>query len=128
MIIPANLAAASAMDGFKNYNSVNFSVVIPGQTLASGTFISATANTPLNRSNSISQVQLQYAGLSSEYYIVNGSVNTFWSGGDYEIESYYYFDTTNLNLFTILGNQTAGNITIPTITINCRGFLFLAPF
>lgn len=59
---------------------------------------------------------------------MNGLVNTFWNSGQYEIESYYYFDATNLNVFSVIVNQTAGSITIPNITINCRGFLFIAPF
>jgi len=128
MIIPKNLAAAGGLDGFKNYSAASFSVNVPTQNLGAADFISFTASTPLNNSNSISQVQLQYSGLSNDYYIMNGIVNTFWNSGDYEIESYYYFDGTNLNVFTVIANQTAGIITIPDITINCRGFLFIAPF
>lgn len=127
-VIPKNLSAASVMDGFKNYQSSNFSVVIASQTLTAGHFVSTTASTALNNSNSISQVQIQYSGVSSEYYIMNGSVNTFWASSTYEIESFYYFDSTNLNVFTVVVNQTGGNIIIPTITINCSAFLFLAPF
>lgn len=128
MIFPKNLAASSAMNGFKNYSASSFSVVIASQTLAVGHFVSATASTPLNNANSISQVQLQYSGVAANYFIVNGSLNTFWDSNNYEIESYYYFDGANLNVFTVVVNQTGGNYTIPAITINCRGFLFIAPF
>lgn len=128
MIDPSKLAAASAMNGFKNYLVGTFSVTIPGQTLPAGGFVSAIASTALNNANSISQVQLQYSGVATNYFIVNGSLNTFWDSGNYEIESYYYFDGINLNVFTVVVNQTAGNYVIPTIVINCRGFLFLAPF
>jgi len=128
MIIPKNLAAAGGLDGFKNYLTSSFSVLVPTQSVAAGDFISFTASTPLNNANSISQVQIQYLGISNSYYIINGSILTTWSSGDYEIQSYYYFDGTNLNVFTVIVNQTAGAITIPDITINCRGFLFVAPF
>jgi len=128
MIIPKNLAASGGLDGFKNYLASTFSVNVPTQSLAAGRFISFTASTALNNANSISQVQVQYSGLSSNYYIMNGLVNTFWNSGDFEVESYYYFDGTNLNVFTVIVNQMAGSITIPNIAINCRGFLFIAPF
>lgn len=128
MIIPKNLAATSGLSGFKNYTAVPFSVSVPGQNLGAGAFVSYTASTLLNNTNSISQVQVQYSGISSSYYIMNGTVLTRWNASQYEIQSYYYFDATNLNVFTVIVNQTAGVIAIPAITINCRGFLFLAPF
>lgn len=128
MINPSNLAAASALSGFKNYLSSPFSVVITGQVLAAGTFVSATASTALNNTNSVSQVQVQYSGVQTDWNVIYGSVNNYFSASTYEIESLYYFDSTNLNVFTVVVNQTGGNITIPTITINCKGFLYLAPF
>lgn len=128
MITPKNIAAASALSGFKNYLSSSFSVAVPGQSLGAGAFISFTASTPLDNDNSISQVQVQYSGLSNDYYIMNGTVQTDWSSGDLQVQSYYYFDSTNLNVFTVLVNLSAGSISVPAITINCRGFLFLAPF
>lgn len=129
MINPSKLAASSAMDGFKNYLSSSFSATVSGQTIASGHFVSITTSTPLNNANSVSQLQVQYSGTgNSEWFIVNGSIITNYSSPNYQIESYYYFDSTNLNLFTVIVNESAGSITIPTIKINCRGFLFLAPF
>lgn len=123
-----NLAAISSLSGLKNYISSPFSVVIAGQTLAAGAFVSATASTPLNNANSISQLQIQYSGVQTDWNVVYGSINNYFAGGNYEIESLYYFDATNLNVFTVVVNQTGGNVTIPTITINCKGFLYLAPF
>ncbi len=128
MVTPLNLSATSAMDGFKNYQSSSFSSTIPGQTLGAGAFVSSTASVALNNSNSVSQVQVQYSGLSSVYYVIYGTEDTLWASSTYEVETIYYFDSTNLNVFTVVVNQTGGNITIPTITINCRAFLYLAPF
>jgi len=128
MMIPKNLAAAGGLDGFKNYLSSSFSVNVPAQTLGVGDFVSYSASTPLNNSNSISQVQVQYSGLASEYYIINGSILTSWDSGNLEVQTYYYFDGTNLNVFTVLVNQSGGSYSLPTIDINCRGFLFIAPF
>ncbi len=128
MIIPANIAAASAMDGFKNYLASSFSVNVPAQTLGVGGFVSYTATTPLNNTNSISQTQVQYSGLSSDYYVVNGSILTSWDSGNLEVQTYYYFDSMNLNVFTVLINQSGGSYSLPSINISCRGFLFIAPF
>lgn len=128
MINPSNLSAASALSGFKNYLSTPFSTVIAGQVLAAGTFVSATASTALNNSNSVSQVQVQYSGIQTDWNVMYGSINNYFSASTYEVESLYYFDSTNLNVFTVVVNQTGGNVTIPTITINCKGFLYLAPF
>jgi hypothetical protein len=129
MIIPANLSAASAMNGFKNYLIAGFHVDIPTQVIAAGDFVSATATTPLNNTAStISQVQIQYSGVQSVYNVVYGSLNNLFAASTYEVRSMYFFDTTNLNVFTVVVNQTGGNITIPDIRVNCVGFLFLAPF
>src|SRR6266404_4873728 len=128
MVIPANLASVSELDGFKNYLSSTFSNTFTSQVIATNGFISATASSALNNTNSISQVQLQYSGESNNYYILNGTILTNWDSSKLQIQSYYYFDATNLNVFTVLVNQSGGNYTIPTITVNIRAFLFLAPF
>jgi|SRR6185312_1491667 len=128
MIIPSKLAAASTLGGFKNYLSSSFSVNVPTQNVNAGNFISFTASTALSNTNSISQVQIQYNGLSTDYYIMNGSVTTVWSAGALQVQSYYSFTPTTLSVFTVLVNQSGGVLNVPNITINCRGFLFLAPF
>lgn len=123
-----NIAAASNLSGFKNYLSSSFSTTITGQNLGAGAFVSALASTSLSNISSISQVQVQYSGVQTDWNVLYGSINNYFSGGNYEIESLYYFDTNNLNVFTIVVNQTGGIVAIPTITINCRGFLYLTPF
>lgn len=130
MIDIRNLSALSTLSGLKNYNPLGapFSVTIAGQTLAAGTFVSATATAALNNSNAVSQVQVQYSGVQTDWNVVYGSINNYFASSAYEIESLYYFDSVNLNVFTVVINQTGGNVTIPTIIINCRAFLYLAPF
>lgn len=122
-----NLVAISSLSGLKNYNKVGapFSVVIPGQTLTTGSFVSATASTPLNNANAISQLQIQYSGVQTDWNVVYGSINNYFASSTYEIESLYYFDSTNLNVFTVIANQSAGSVTIPSITVNCVGWLYV---
>ncbi len=127
-IIPSKLAAASAMDGFKNYNSSSFSVSVPTQNLGAGDFVQYTASTSLSNTNSISQVQVQYSGLDSNTYVLYGDTVSNWSSGSYQIETFYYFTSGTLYVYNVIVNQTASTISLPAITINCRGFLFIAPF
>lgn len=127
-INPSIIVASSSMDGFKNYDSASFSVSVPSQNLGSLDFVTYTATTPLSNTNSISQVQIQYSGLDSDYYVMYGTMVSNWSSSSYQIESVYYFDTTTLTVVNYIINQTTSTITIPAITINCRGFLFIAPF
>lgn len=127
-IIPSKLVAASIFDGFKNYQSTSFSVSVPTQNLGAGDFVQYSASSALNNTNSISQVQIQYSGLTSEYLVINGSLTTNWSANNYQIETFYYFSGSTLYVYNVIVNQTGGTITIPNITINCRGFLFIAPF
>lgn len=124
----SNLTSVSSASGFKNYLTSTFSVTIPTQTLAVGGYTIVTASTPLNNANSISQVQVNWGGLETIYRILNGYMFDYFGGATYEVQSYYYFTGTNLVVETSVSNQSGGPVTIPTITINCRGFLFLAPF
>lgn len=124
----SNLTSVSSASGYKNYLASTFTSTIPAQVLAPGGFVTSTASTPLNNANSISQVQVNWGGLETFYRILNGYIFERYAGATYEVQSYYFFDATNLNVTTIVSNQTAGNVNIPTITITCRGFLFLAPF
>ncbi len=127
-IIPSILIASSAMDGFKNYQSTSFSVTVPSQNLGAGDFVQYTTSSALNNTNSISQVQIQYSGISGEYMVVNGSNTINEASATYQIESFYYFSGGTLYVYNVIVNQTPNTITIPTITINCRAFSFLAPF
>ena len=127
-IIPSKLAAASAMDGFKNYNSSSFSVSVPTQNLGAGDFVQYTASTTLTNTNSIAQVQVQYSGLDTNTYVLYGGTTSNWASSTYQIETFYYFAGGTLYVYSVIVNQTGSTITIPAITINCRGFLFIAPF
>lgn len=128
MIIPSKLSAASAMSGFKNYLSSACSVSVPAQNLPAGGFVAYVASTPLNNTNSVSQVQIQYTGLSTQWFVLYGSLTTSWNNNAYQIETFYYFNSSTLFIYTIISNQTAGTVFVPAFTVNCNAFLFIAPF
>lgn len=123
--------ATTLFSGFGNYGSVPFSAVIAGQNLGAGAVVSAGASTPLNNTNAISQVQVQYTGLDAFWRLLPGVVIADYpnaSSPNYQIESFSYFTNGILHVDTYISNQTGGTVAIPAITISCRAFLFLAPF
>lgn len=123
-----NIQSTSTADAFKSYNIKPFSSSIAGQTLSAGTFVSTTATTTVDNTNAVTQVQTRYSGLESFYRVINGCAISNYVVNTYQIQTLYYFTATTLTVQTIVINQTGGNVTIPAITIDCRAFLFLAPF
>lgn len=121
------IVAASQFPGFRNSNDAILTGSIAGGTLTAGAFVSTTMSATLPNTAAISQVQIQYAGVTTEYFVLNGSL-VYNPTTNYQIESLVSYSGTTLNVFTVVSNQTAGSITIPTITMTARAFLFLAPF
>lgn len=132
MPVNPTIITGSEFSGFKNYSiSPQFSATITGQTLTVGTKVSATATTALNNTNSITQVQVNYAGLEAFWRVVPGRLAVDypnWTSASYQLETQISFSGGTLSVQTYAINQTGGSVVIPTITINCKAFLFLAPF
>lgn len=127
------IVSSNNFSGFSNYTpSVPFSTTVNSQNIATGHYIGPLrASTPLNNSNAVTEVQIQYVGLDSFVRILPGVIvyNTpNATSPNYQIESFSYFTGGNLIVDSYISNQTAGTITIPTITFACQGFLFNAPF
>lgn len=122
----------NSFSGFKNYTTASFSAVFTTQAILIGKFVGPIrATTPLNNANSVTQVQIQYSGLDAFTRILPGVIihNVPTSNSpSYQIESFSYFTGGNLIVDSYVINESAGTITPPTITFNCRAFLFLAPF
>lgn len=127
----------SELDSFKNYNvtPTTFSFVIPSQNLAasgSGTPVTfGSGSTPLNNSNAVSRIKVQYSGVESTWRVVQGTITTEypdWTTPTYQIVTIVFFTGGNLFVSTYVINETAGTITIPNITVNVSAALFLAPF
>jgi len=133
MAINTNIIlATSGFSGFGNYKSVSFSVSIPSQGIATGNYVGPyTASATLNNSNAVTEVQLQYSGLDSFWREVPGYINILVPNAGavtYEVQSFTYFKNGSVYVDTYISNQTGGTVTIPAITVNCRAFLFIAPF
>ena len=129
MVIPQYLSAASAMGGLKNYQTVDFSVSIPTQSL--NTVLVYTASGSLDNTNSVCQVQVQFSGVSSDYYVLYGNItipNPASTSATWEIISGYYFNSGTVYVWVAFYNLTSSAITIPAVTVNCVAKAFIAPF
>jgi len=133
MAINTNIIlATSGFSGFGNYKSVSFSVGIPSQGLGVNSYIGPyTASAALNNSNAVTEVQLQYTGLDSFWREVPGYIAIIVpnaGAATYEVQSFTYFKNGSVYVDTYISNQSGSTVTIPAITVNCRAFLFIAPF
>ena len=125
------IIASSAFSGFSNSRSVSFSSTIAGQTIAAGSYVSSSAFAALNNAYSISQIQINLGGLESFWRVLPGNLVINYpnsSAPNYEIELFSYFTSGLLRVDTYISNQIGTGVAIPTITINCRGFIFNSPF
>jgi len=133
MAINTNIIlATSGFSGFGNYKSVSFNVGIPSQGLGVNSYIGPyTASAALNNSNAVTEVQLQYSGLDSFWREVPGNISIIVpnaGAATYEVQSFTYFKNGSVYVDTYISNQSGSTVTIPAITVNCRAFLFIAPF
>lgn len=127
----SKLIYVSTCSGFKNYSNVSFSGSIAGQSLAAGHVASMSCHTPLNNTNAVSQVQVQFSGVETVWRPVYGGLAINYPNNtspSYQIEVVTYFSGGNIYLDAYVSNQTGTSVTIPSITFNVRAFLFNAPF
>lgn len=132
MINTNTIVSASEFSGFQNYGTATFSTSVVSQGIAVGSYLGPLrATTPLNNTNSVSQVQIQYSGIDNNYRLLPGNLTIITPSAavpSYEVESFSYFSGGTLYVDSYISNQTGSTVTIPSITFNCRAFLFLAPF
>lgn len=126
------LQTTSLLDGFKNNGNISFSTTITGQTLTAGGFVTGTATGTLVNTNSVTEVQVQLSGSPiSAWIVVSGRTQITFPNDTtdtYAVEMITYFSASTLTVKIFVINQTGGSVTIPTLNINCRAFLFNAPF
>lgn len=129
MIKPSALSLASAMTGYKNYESKSYSTTIPAQTLAAFEFKTYIATTTFSRSDTITETQVKY-GVDSFWQVIDGTVvrrYPSWTATNYEVGSLVYFSGNTQTVYTFIFNQTGGPLAVPSIPIDCRTFFYKAP-
>lgn len=118
----------SSYSGLANYSTVDFAVAFPAQNVSPTDVESVTASTPLDNSNALSSVQLNYTGLEAYWRVCSGICGGYFSGSTFYTESMSYFSDGTLYVVTYVGSNTGGVVAVPAFTIQCRGFLYDAPF
>lgn len=120
----------SALAGLANYNTVSFFFTINAHTAPVGGATAWTSSWPLDNTNAISGIQLNYAGLETVWRPVSGDLllNIPYTGTQYQLETIIYYSGGNLNVNTYVINETASPLSIPQFFVNVRAFLYNAPF
>lgn len=126
------IVSASDLPGFSNYQEATFSAAYGGGNIAAGGFAGPIrAQTALNNSNAVSEVQVMWSGLESFYRLVPGATfQDYPTAGtrQYQVVSMVYYTGGNLIVDSYVVNQTGLTVSTPAITFNCRAFLYIAPF
>lgn len=128
MINVQKIVASTQLFGFRNYLRATATVTIPAQTLSGGGYAVVSALLPLNNTNAVSSVKIQYISVESVWRQAQGSTVTTGGGGSYELESFTYYSGGNLVVDTYVADQTGSANTIPAQTINIVARLYKSPF
>jgi hypothetical protein len=120
----------NSLAGLGNYLSTTFNFAVTSHSLPVGNASSWSSTWPLNNTNAISGVQINYAGLETVWRPVSGSmaINVPYVTPQYQILAITYYAGGNFQISIYISNQTGGTITVPAFSVNVRLFLFNAPF
>lgn len=127
MINFVGLQFASTLAGLQNYENDTFNFPVNGHVLVAGATSSWSTTWPINNTNAVSTIQLQYS-LDNVWRFMAGAITISYASGTYEVETLTYYSGTVLNVRTYVINQTGGSVTIPQFDVTIRASLFNAPF
>lgn len=114
--------------GLENYQNDEFNFSVPAHTLTAGAVNKYQTTWPINNSNAISGIQLNYGGLETVWRYASGAVTLTFGGGTYQIETVTYYLGSDLHVETYTINLTGGNVNVPAFSVNIRDSLYNAPF
>jgi len=123
-----NLQFADSLGGLANYENDAFNFAVNGHNLSAGGVSLWTTTWPINNSNTVSSIQLNYSGLETVWRYTSGALNLAFGGGTYNVETLTYYLAGNLHVETYVINQTGGTLAIPAFSVNVHVSLFNAPF
>lgn len=118
----------STLAGLQNYQNDRFNFSVPAHTLAAGNVNRYTTTYPINNTNAISSLQINYAGLETVWRYTSGALVLYFGGGSYQVETLTYYLGNTLRVETYTINQTGGAVNVPAFFVNVHVSLFNAPF
>lgn len=119
---------ASNFGGMGNNQSQPFSVNVPSQSLPANGAVVYTAQLIMTKSTSISDVQIRYTGRDSLWYWMDGFQSFTDPSTNFTISSRVYIQGGVLFVRNQILDNTGLAQTLPAFTIDCKGFLYDAPF
>lgn len=118
----------SSFGGLGNNQTQSFAVTVPSQALAANAGVIYTAQLTLTRTTSISDVQVRYTGRDSLWYWVDGFQSWTDPSAAFFISTRVFIAGGVLNVKNFITDNTGFAQTLPAFVIDCRGFLYDAPF
>lgn len=124
----SNIQFDSSLAGLENYQSESFNFEVTAHNLAAGAVSRWRTSWPIENNNSISSIQINYAGLETVWRYVSGAIVALYGGGNYELETLTYYEGDVLRVETYVINQTGGIVAVPGFFVNVHVYLYNAPF
>ena len=120
----------SALAGLANYDAQSFNYTVTAHNLAAGGVSSWSTTWPLNNTDDITAIQVNFAGLETVWRPVSGDLllNIPYVATQYQLQVIPYYLSGNLHVITYVINQTGGLLAVPQFFVNVRAFLYNAPF
>jgi len=105
-----------------------FFVDIPPQNIPAAGVITYIASTTMPNARQLPDVQVQYAGISSNYWWIEGPTIYQDPGFLYTITTNMYFQGSTLFVRTDISNLDFSPLPTPVSRVTCRGFLYDVPY
>lgn len=126
-----NLNMSSRFAGLKQYDSKTSSSAVASQNLGAGAYLRNLQSIPMLNNDSVSLVMIRYTGIEPVWRPVLGRIVVnipVYNVPQIQLETFIYFQNSNLYIDTYIVNQTGGTITVPAFSVDVNASLFQAPF
>lgn len=128
----------SSFSGLGSSSTTSISSNIPSSTVGLSPTV-FTASVLFSNKGSVSQVEIQFTGLDSVWYIFKGHLENFYTSGNVwtnnivntaygvDIDSSYTSNSLVLTI-SLYNYSISPTVTTPAFTVNCNASLYNTPF
>lgn len=124
----SNITYFSKLAGLGNNKVTSFSVTVPAQSIPANKAVVYSATTAISNSGSLAQIQYQLTGLETTTFVLTGTRIYIDGSGNFSVTSNFYFSNSSLFVRNFILNFTAAPLALPGFSVDCRAFLYDAPF
>lgn len=119
---------SSFVPGLGNLPGTTAVASIPSQSVPNLASVAWSTSAPLTVANSIAEARVQFLGVNSNWFLINGIFSYSNPSPFYTIGVVMSFDASNVYFSGQIINFSGGTITLPAITMNFNVFLYTAPW